>query len=129
MRGIGEQARGSDCGSLLRPVVSMIVGDWNGGTLGFDGAHLRKELNGFSGLALSTQDLRKLIVRTTVMIMREIAPQNLFSSGIVLLGCVGLAQLLVRRPEIGLAANCQLEMRNCLCCSIFRDKNGAYLPA
>ena len=87
-----------------------------------------KSLRSFSGLALSTQDLRKLIVRTAVMIMREIALQNLFSSGIVLLRCVGVAQLLVCRPEIGLAANCQLEMRNCLCCAIFRDKNGAQFP-
>src|SRR4029077_3221794 len=58
----------------------------------------------------------------------EIALQNLFSSGIVLLRCVGLAELLVCRPEIGLAAYCQLKVRNCLCCAIFRDKNGAQLP-
>src|ERR1035441_3550704 len=128
MRGTGRQVRGSDSGSLLRPVVCMIVGGCGGRSLGLDGPHLCKELSGIGGLALSTQDLRKLIVRTAVMIMPEIALQYLFSSGIVLLRCVGLAQLLVCRPEIGLAANCQLEMRNCLCCAIFRDKHGAQLP-
>src|SRR5579863_962405 len=128
MRGTGWQVRESDSGSLLRPVVCMIVGGCGGRSLSLDGAHLGKEFSGFGGLALSTQDLRKLIVRTAVMIMCQIALQNLFSSGIVLLRCVGVAELLVCRPEIGLAAYCQLKVRNCLCCAIFRDKNGAQLP-
>ena len=83
----------------------MILGGYGGRSLVLDGAYLGKELSGFSGLALGAQDLRELIVHTAIMIMDEIAPQNLFSPGIVLLRCVSLAQLLVCRPQIRLAAN------------------------
>src|SRR4051812_48548540 len=97
-RGGERQVPGSGCWSLFRPVVCMIVAGCGRRSLRLDGAHLGEELGGFSGLALGTQDLRKLIVGTAVMIMRQIELQNFFSVGIVLLGRVGMAQLLVSRP-------------------------------
>src|ERR1039458_483626 len=108
-----------------RTLDRSVLGRRSGHFFRLDGAHLGKDLSRLGGLPFGAKNQRKLIMRGGILVMRQRTLQHLLGAGVVVFDRICPAQLRIGRPEIGLAADCRLEMRNRLSGALFSHQNRA----
>src|ERR1700677_1288588 len=110
--------------SALRTLACNVIGGWRRDLLRLDCAYLGKGFRRFFPLSLGARDQGKLIVCGGVLVMTQRQQQHFLGAWVVLFDGIRAAQLPIGRPQIGLAADCRLEMRNRLWSALLGHQNG-----